>query len=461
MVMATDTSTAAIADFSKITMTDISLAPFLRLAESLNPVFNTGSAGWLQEVRLQGAYRVSHQAFPTRKDEDWRVTDVSILKETAFQTPAQTSIQAHELDVFKLDETAASRLVFVNGIFSDELSDTSSLPDGVFVGNVAALSSEKAAELVNYLSAQSRKLDVFAALNDAGVHDAAVIWAEKNVVVDQPIQVLFVSKPEDAPISVQSRCVAIAESGANLKLVEYYGAVSQGCSDQGEDLYFNNAVTEIWVKPNAQLNHVRVQREAGAGIQIGNTAIVQAQDSHYKLTEINMGAQISRHTVTLNQTGVQTDSVLKGLTMLSGSQVSDTHTWVQLNHPHGTVDQLHKCIVDDSARSIFNGKVDVPQNAQMTNAAQLNRNLLLSSKARVDTKPELQITADNVKCAHGATVSQLENDEIFYLRSRGLTEYDARHLLIDAFAAEILDEISVPSLQTGLSNCVACRTIEA
>ncbi|OKH16933.1 Fe-S cluster assembly protein SufD [[Limnothrix rosea] IAM M-220] len=442
-------------------MTDVSLAPLLRLAEELTPVFNAGSTGWLREVRLQGAYRVSHGTFPTRRDEDWRVTDVSILKETAFRPPTQVSIQAYELDAFNLDETAASRLVFVNGIFSDELSETSSLPEGIFVGNLAALPSEKAAELVNYLSGQSRNLDVFAALNDAGIHDAAVIWAEKNVVVEQPIQVLFVSNPEDAPIAIQSRCVAIAESGASFNLVEYYGAVSQGCSDQGEDLYFNNALTEVWVKPNGQLNHIRVQREAGAGIQIGNTVIDQAQDSRYKLTEINMGGQLSRHTVTLNQTGVQTDSILKGLTMLSGSQVSDTHTSVNLNHPHGTVDQLHKCIVDDSARSIFNGKVDVPQAAQMTNAAQLNRNLLLSSKARIDTKPELQITADNVKCAHGATVSQLEADEIFYLRSRGLNEYDARHLLIDAFAAEILGSITIPSLQNGLTNCVACRTIEA
>jgi Fe-S cluster assembly protein SufD len=146
--------------------------------------------------------------------------------------------------------------------------------------------------------------------------------------------------------------------------------------------------------------------------------------------------------------------------MVGGDQISDTHTSVNLNHPYGTVNQLHKCLIDGSARAIFNGKVDVPQLAQMTNAAQLNRNLLLSPKARVDTKPELCITADNVKCAHGATVSQLEGDEIFYLRSRGLNEHDARHLLIDAFAAEIIDTIKITSLKEGLVNCVACRTID-
>jgi Fe-S cluster assembly protein SufD len=445
---------------NSITMLDLSLAPLLRLAENASPVFNAGSTGWLREVRIQGAYRVAHQAFPTRRDEDWRVTDVSILRQTLFQAPEAVEVAPYELDTFSLAETKSSRIVFVNGIYAPQLSDTSGLPEGVFVGNLEALPTEQAAELVNYLSAQSRSLDVFAALNDAGVSDLAVVWAAKNVVVDQPIHLLFIGKPLERPLAIQSRCVVIAESGSSLNLVEYYGAIAQGCSDRDGQLYFNNALTEAWVKPNAKLNHVRIQREAGAGIQIANTAIAQSQDSSYHLTEINMGAQLSRHTLTINQEGSNTETILKGLTLLGGEQVSDTHSAVNLKHPYGTVDQLHKCIVDGSARSIFNGKVDVPQNAQMTNAAQLNRNLLLSPKARVDTKPELQITADNVKCAHGATVSQLENDEIFYLRSRGLNEYDARHLLIDAFAAEIIDNITIPSLNEGLVNCVACRTID-
>lgn len=459
--MSITASEQAIAAMDNITMLDLSLAPLLRLAEGSNPVFNTGSAGWLSEVRVQGAYRVSHKTFPTRKEEDWRVTDVSVLRKTYFSQAAQASLQPHEIDVFALEETAASRIVFVNGVYASEFSETSALPDGLYVGNLAGLSAERAAGLVNYLSQQSRNLDVFASLNDAGVKDVAVIWADKNVVVEQPIHILFIGKPEDHPVAMQSRCVAIAESGSSLNFVEYYGAATQGCSDQDQQLYFNNALTEIWVKENAQIKHVRIQREGGSGIQIGNTAIAQAKDSRYRLTEVNMGAQLSRHTLTLNQNGSQTETILKGLTMVGGEQISDTHTAVNLQHPHGTVDQLHKCIVDGSARSIFNGKVDVPQNAQMTNAAQLNRNLLLSPKARVDTKPELQITADNVKCTHGATVSQLEDDEIFYLRSRGLNEYDARHLLIDAFAAEILDTVAIASLQTGLTNCVSCRTIEA
>lgn len=450
-------TTEAIASLETATLVDTAFVPFLNRAAQTTPVVE---ASWLRDIRRQGADRLVQAHFPTRKDEAWRVTDVAILKDTAFGTATTADIQPHEVGTFALPETNASRLVFVNGVYNPQLSDISALPDGIFVGNLAALSPEQMTELAHYLGYQSRDLDVFAALNDAGIQDVAVIWADKNATTTQPIHVLFIGKPEADPTTIQSRCLAIAEPGSSLNLVEYYGAISQGCSDRSEELYFNNALTEIWVNTNAQVNHVRIQRESGAGIQIANTAIAQAQDSRYHLTEVNMGAQLSRHTLTLQQQGAQTETILRGLTMLGGDQVSDTHTAVNLNHPYGTVDQLHKCIVDDSARSIFNGKIAVPQRAQMTNATQLNRNLLLSPKARVDTKPELQITADNVKCAHGATVSQLEADEIFYLRSRGLNDHDARHLLIDAFAAEILDTIAIPSLQEGLINCVACRTMD-
>ena len=180
----------------------------------------------------------------------------------------------------------------------------------------------------------------------------------------------------------------------------------------------------------------------------------QARDSRYTCNAIALGGQISRHNLEVWQQGEQTETYLNGLTIAGESQLSDTHSVIDLSKPHGTTDQLHKCIIGDRAHGVFNGKVFVPKAAQLTNAAQLNRNLLLSPKARINTKPELQITADNVKCSHGATVSQLEEDEVFYLRSRGLTEEDARHLLIDAFAAEIIDRVPVESLRTKLTKDV-------
>ncbi|AFY36607.1 Iron-regulated ABC transporter permease protein SufD [[Leptolyngbya] sp. PCC 7376] len=439
----------AIASFDNpITMLDLSLSPLLQLAETNKTVFNQGSTGWLKELRTQGAYKVSHAIFPTKRDEDWRVTDISTLRATRFLNAKTYELDAADIATELVGE-AIHQLVFVNGKFSAELSNTEELPEGLFVGNLAQLSADQAEELIKYIGVHSRERDVFAALNNAGFHDVAIIWAEKNVVVEAPIQVLFVNQAAGRPTAMQTRCLAIASPSSSFSLIEQY--VGRG---SGEQTYFNNALTEIFVQENAEIKHVRVQQEIPNATHISNTIVGQSQHSRYSITEVNLGGKLSRHSLTIHQEGVQTETNLKGLAILDGEQVCDTHSDVQLNFPHGTVDQLHKCIVDDSARSVFNGRVCVPQNAQMTNAAQLNRNLLLSSKARVDTKPELEITADNVKCAHGATVSQLEADEIFYLRSRGLDENAARYLLVDAFATEILAAITIPSLREKISKQV-------
>jgi Fe-S cluster assembly protein SufD len=243
----------------------------------------------------------------------------------------------------------------------------------------------------------------------------------------------------------------VAQAGSQLTLIEDYKAAGAG-------VYFTNAVTEIVLEENAQVNHTRNLQEGGEAFHIGKSAIAQSRNSRYTCNAITMGAKLSRHNLEVFQTGEGTETTLNGLTLIGGEQLADTHSAIALNHPNGITNQLHKCIVDGRAHAVFNGKVFVPQAAQLTNAGQLNRNLLLSPKARVDTKPQLEITADNVKCSHGATVSQLDAEEVFYLQSRGLNETDARNLLIDAFGAEILDRIPVASLRQRLARCVACRT---
>lgn len=205
---------------------------------------------------------------------------------------------------------------------------------------------------------------------------------------------------------------------------------------------------------NAQVSHTRIQQESEAGFHIGKSAIAQARNSRYTCHAISLGGQISRHNLDIFQTGEGTETTLNGLTMIAGEQLADTHSAIALNHPYSKSRQLHKCIVDDRAHAVFNGKVFVPKPAQLTDAGQLSRNLLLSPKARVDTKPQLEITADNVKCAHGATVSQLEADELFYLQSRGLDADSARTLLINAFATEVIEQIPITSMREKLSQMV-------
>jgi Fe-S cluster assembly protein SufD len=415
---------------------------------------------WLPQLRQRGAVFVSESSLPNKRDEAWRFTDLSELYQIDFQLAGEAAIPAVAWQPFILPEAIYMRLAFVNGIYAPELSDLSGLPEGIHIGNLNSLSGSQNVQIVKYLGRQVGKGDVFTDLNAAGLKDAATIWISRNVAIETPIHLLFLTVPGATPTFSQPRVLVVAEANSSLNFVEYYSAISEYCPDVPQNHpYFTNSVTEVFLGENAQVNHSRIQRESRDGFHIGKTAIAQSKDSRYTGNEISLGGKLYRHNLEIFQQGEQTETYLNGLAIVGGKQVADTHSAVFLQKPYGTVNQLHKCIVDDSAHAIFNGKISVPKAAQMTNAAQLNRNLLLSSKARVNTKPELQITADNVKCSHGATISQLEADELFYLRSRGLTEVDARHLLIDAFAAEILERLPFKSLHHQLTQCVACRTI--
>ncbi|MHC5734305.1 Fe-S cluster assembly protein SufD [Nostoc sp.] len=423
----------------------------------LNQVTANKTEGWLQELRQSAANWVRHSILPTTREEEWRFTDLSSLRQIQFNfQPGE--ISNAEGTPLSLPEALKSRLVFVNGKFAPTLSAIANLPPGVKVSNLASLSADNREHLKQYLAQTEGAQEVFTALNTAGINDVAVVWVSKNVEVETPIHLQFVTVAEPSIFSLP-RCLVVAEAGSSLILVEEYTTPSGLVGDFVENttpefVGFTNAVTEIWLEENAQVNHTRIQSEYLADFHIGKTAVTQARDSRYTCHAITLGAKLSRHNLEILQTGEQTQTTLNGLTIISGKQLSDTHSAIALNYPHGTSDQLHKCIVGDRAHAVFNGKVFVPKLAQLTNASQLNRNLLLSSKARVDTKPQLEITADNVKCAHGATVSQLEDDEIFYLQSRGIDENDARKLLINAFAAEVINQIPVPSLREILLNTV-------
>ncbi|MCC5656635.1 Fe-S cluster assembly protein SufD [Nostoc sp. XA010] len=416
----------------------------------LNQVTATKTEGWLQELSQSAANWVRHSIIPTTREEEWRFTDLSSLRKVQFNVEAG-NFASLEFNI--LPEAANSRLVFVNGVYAPELSAVSDLPSGIVVSNLAGLSVVEQQAVQQYLAQAEGAQEVFTALNTAGITDAAVVWVKKNVVVETPIHLVFISVAGETATISQPRCLVVAESGSQVTLVEEY-TNRRGVESAEKEVYLTNAVTEVWVGDNAQVSHTRVEREGAEAFHIGKTAIAQARDSRYTCHAITLGAKLSRHNLEILQTGEQTQTTLNGLTIISGKQLSDTHSAIALNYPHGTSDQLHKCIVGDRAHAVFNGKVFVPKLAQLTNASQLNRNLLLSSKARVDTKPQLEITADNVKCAHGATVSQLEDDEIFYLQSRGIDENDARKLLINAFAAEVINKIAIPSLREILLNTV-------
>ena len=422
---------------------------------------------WVQDLRDRAAAIVHLSSLPTTRDEEWRFTDLSALRQIKFNhVETQYIASLPDITSLTLPEAANSRLVFVNGVYAPELS-AAQLPAGLVVTNLANLPLAHRSKIQDYLAQAEGASEVFTALNTAGLTDVAVVWVSKNLQVETPIHLLFISTGGETPTISQPRCLVVAESGSSVTLIEEYTnriawglnpREAENTEKEGEAVYFTNAVTEICLAENASINHTIIERESQAAFHIGKTAITQARDSRYTCNAITLGAKLSRHNLEIYQTGEQTETTLNGLTMIGDRQLGDTHSAIVLNHPHSTTRQLHKCIAADRAHTVFNGRVFVAKAAQLTDAGQLNRNLLLSPKARVDTKPQLEIIADNVKCTHGATVSQLEDEEIFYLQSRGINPLVAQNLLVNAFAAEIINTIPVPSLQQTLTQTINRQT---
>ncbi|MBE9155700.1 Fe-S cluster assembly protein SufD [Nodosilinea sp. LEGE 06152] len=399
----------------------------------------------LETMRSRAEALLNEHAFPSARDEDWRFTDLADLLAIDFVAAGESSVSEADVADLRLSETAGAQVVVVNGRVSAERSQLQNLPDGVIVGS---LRSHPDLQVVERLAQASGHHEVFTALNTVGFQDAVVVWLPRNTVVETPIQIIYVAQPEEPALLAQPRCLVVAESGSALTLIEDFSGPSAAP-------HFTNVVTELWLDANAQLTHSRIQREGAGTFHIGKTVVTQARDSQYIGTAVDFGSRLARHNWEIYQTGEQTTTKIYGLGAIAANQHIDTHSLVALSHPHGVVEQQHKVIVDDHAHSVFNGRMAVAQKAQLTSASQLNRNLLLSDKARVDTKPQLEIVADNVKCAHGATVSQLQADEIFYLQSRGISAPQAQRLLIYAFAMEMLETIAVETLRSRLAETIS------
>ena len=409
---------------------------------------------FVSELRQIASDRLSTLSFPTTKDEEWKYTDVSSLKNLTFAAQSATSEDVKALIIkHSAIEASANLIVFVNGKYSEQFSNITGAAQGLVIGTLANLGDRVLPKLRSHLAQHPDSNDYFASLNTACMEDVAIAIVPKNLVVEQPVQFLFVSTPQSATetLLTQSRCLVIAEAHSNLTFLQTF----VGNDDQ---LYFSNTVTEVWLAEGAQVNHTKVQWQGSGAVHINTTAIAQARNSVYKNQSISIGAKISRQNLIVHQMAEQTETSLTGLAFIDGEQLADTHSVIAHNYPHGSSKQLHKCIADGRSHAIFNGKIQVAKLAQQTDSAQLSRNLLLSSKARVDTKPQLEIFADNVKCAHGATVSQLDAEEIFYLQSRAIDSHSAANLLTYAFATEAIAQIPILSVQRSLSDFVLEKT---
>jgi len=406
-----------------------------------------GPLAWLNQLRAHAVDRVGALSVPTTRDEDWRFTDISPLTKQSFQ-PAQGAAQLAPavLEQWAIPE-AAARLVFVDGMYAPEHSFNRA---GITVENLAdGLNQHGTAVQAQLGQHAGFEHNAFAALNTAFLHDGAVVILPRDLALAAPVHLLFIATRQHA--ASYPRCLVIAESGSAGTVIEDYVALQDGA-------YFTNAVTEMALAGNAAVHHVRVQRDGAEAFHIANCAVSLAHTSRYHSVSVALGARISRHNLGVLLAAEGAECSIDGLALIGGAQLADSHTLIDHAKPQGTSRQLHKCIVDGSARAVFNGNIMVRPGAQRTDSSQSSRNLLLSGKARVDTKPQLEIFADDVKCAHGATVGQLDVDEVFYLKSRGLSDTAARNLLTYAFGAEVIERIPVASLKARLEQAVLART---
>ena len=406
---------------------------------------------WLNRLRAAAVDRVGALTVPTTRDEEWRFTDISPLAKLTFQpVTVAPRLRAADIARFCIDE-APIRLVFVDGVHAPELSGAAA-DGGLVVGNLAA-ARVHAAAIEPHLGRHVDFNDsVFAALNTAFLYDGALVIVPPHARVATPVHLLFIATQKDA-VSYP-RCLVLAERGSEVTVIEDFVTLQDAA-------YFTNAVTEVALGDDARVTHLRLQRESGAAFHIANCAVALGAASAYRSIGVALGARISRLNVNVLQAAEGAECTVDGLALIDGSQLADTHTMIDHAKAHGVSRQLHKCIVAGSAHAVFNGKIRVRAGAQRTDSSQSNRNLLLSGRAQVDTKPQLEIFADDVKCAHGATVGQLDAEEVFYLKSRGMSDAAARSLLTYAFGAEIIDRIPVASLRTRLEKAVLERTADA
>ena len=402
----------------------------------------------INALREQAQTALGALAMPTLRDEAWRFTNLAPLHQLTFQpATAASRLQAEDIAPFCLDD-AATRVVFVDGVYAPQLSSPA-LEGGVLLSDLPTAMAKHPAALKAQLGRQQTLGDnVFAALNTAYFQDAAVLVVPRHLEVAAPVHLLFVATQAGA--LSHPRCLLLAEAGSRVTLVEDYVSLQ-------DSAYLINPVTEIVLADQAHVTHVRVQRDGPQAFHIANCAVSVGRSANYQSVSVAMGAQLSRYHLSV-VLGEGAECAVDGLALLAGSQLADTHSCIDHAQPHASSRQLHKCIADGSAHAVFNGKVIVRPGAQRTDSAQSSRNLLLSSRAQIDTQPQLEIFADDVKCTHGATIGQLDAEELFYLQSRGLSGNAARQLLTYAFGAEIIERIPVPSLKHQLQQRMLAQT---
>jgi Fe-S cluster assembly protein SufD len=398
---------------------------------------------WLRDLRREAMGTFERLDFPTMKDEDWHFTNVAPIAEKMFALPRKGGEVSEDLIARFAFGSEWNTIVFVNGQL-ERIDEQSKNIRGTTITTLheeIAKDSDLVKRHLSKLAAPESA--AFTALNAAFAVDGAVIRIAPDAVVEKPIHLLFISDENAENSAVQTRNLIFAERHSKCTIIESYVSV-------GGENYFANAVTEVFVGEGAHLGHYKLQTESRSAFHVGTIQVQQARDSRYESFSFATGAKLSRTNVYTTLAGNAAEAILNGLYMVDGSQHVDHQTRIEHVAPNCPSHELYKGILDGNSHGVFNGKVYVHPEAQKTDGKQSNNNLLLSDGARVDTKPQLEIFADDVKCTHGATVGRLDETALFYMRSRGIGPSQAKRLLTYAFAADVLEKIELEPLKEAL-----------
>ena len=411
------------------------------------------SLPWLRQQQQAAVEALGRTGFPTLRQEEWKYTDVSPITRRRFALPGEPPRRPDPawLESLRYPDLDCFELVFLNGF---HVPGRPAEPEqGVVLQSLARALAGKPERLQPYLNRTSEPAkNGFVALNTAFTNDGAVLLVPDNVALDKPVHLLFLCTEQDCAC-LPRNLVVLGENAAATVIESYVG------TDGVE--YFTDANTEVILGRGARLEHYKIQNEGPEGFHVGNLQVQQQRDSRLESHAITLGGRLSRSDIDVRLAEPGASALLNGLYLGGGRQHMDNHTRVDHLAPHTTSEEIYRGVLDDRARGVFNGKVVVHKDAQKTDAAQSNANLLLSNDAEVDTKPELEIYADDVKCSHGASTGQLDEDMLFYLRSRAVPEDTARSLLTFAFAGDVIARLKLKPIRDRLEYIVVGRLPDA
>lgn len=406
----------------------------------------------LHDVRSAAIKNFENKGFPSKKEEAWKYTSLNAVLKNDFSVfpKKENAVEFATVKKYFLHDVDTYKVVFVDGIFSSFLSSTTH--DGLDVCLMSSALNKPKYKMVidEYFNKIASKDESLTTLNTAFAKEGAYINVPKSKVVDKPIEIIYFSTGNEAALMVQPRNLVIVGENAHVQIIERHQSLNS-------NPVLTNSVTEIFAQKRAIVDYYKIQNDVQTANLIDNTYIAQKQESRVAVHTFSFGGNITRNNLNFYHQGERIDSTLKGITIIGDKQHVDHYTLVQHATPNCESHQNYKTILSDSSTGVFNGKIFVEKEAQKTNAFQQNNNILLSDKATINAKPQLEIFADDVKCSHGCTIGQLDESAMFYMQQRGIPKKEARALLMFAFSNEVIESIKIPELKQRITKIIATK----